>query len=148
MKWPRAVFCLSPSETNQSESSQFQRYFNEYCIPQLMNEYLRILRQRSIRGVQCLPGRRMKIAAILPILQTYWYPIGTSRVSGYDELFTFCPYHPFFIISRSNRQNPLLITVSLTTYKSLAFPISYFPIFSTTKIIFLGWVKEVRTTKS
>jgi hypothetical protein len=23
-----------------------------------------------------------------------------------------------------------------------------FPIFSTTKIIFLGWVKEVRTTKS
>jgi hypothetical protein len=32
--------------------------------------------------------------------------------------------------------------------KSLAFPISYFPICSTTKIIFLGWVKEVRTMKS
>jgi hypothetical protein len=32
--------------------------------------------------------------------------------------------------------------------KSLAFPISYFPICSTTKIIFLGWVREVRTTKS
>jgi hypothetical protein len=32
--------------------------------------------------------------------------------------------------------------------KSLAFPISYFPICSTTKRIFLGWVKEVRTTKS
>jgi hypothetical protein len=32
--------------------------------------------------------------------------------------------------------------------KSLAFPISYFPVCSTTKIIFLGWVKEVRTTKS
>jgi hypothetical protein len=32
--------------------------------------------------------------------------------------------------------------------KSLAFPISYFSICSTTKIIFLGWVKEVRTTKS
>jgi hypothetical protein len=32
--------------------------------------------------------------------------------------------------------------------KFLAFPISYFPICSTTKIIFLGWVKEVRTTKS
>jgi hypothetical protein len=31
--------------------------------------------------------------------------------------------------------------------KSLAFPI-YFPICSTTKRIFLGWVKEVRTTKS
>jgi hypothetical protein len=30
----------------------------------------------------------------------------------------------------------------------LAFPISYFPICSTTKRIFLGWVKEVRTTKS
>jgi hypothetical protein len=32
--------------------------------------------------------------------------------------------------------------------KFLAFPISYFLIFSTTKRIFLGWVKEVRTTKS
>jgi hypothetical protein len=32
--------------------------------------------------------------------------------------------------------------------KSLAFPISYFPTCSTTKGIFLGWVKEVRTTKS
>jgi hypothetical protein len=30
----------------------------------------------------------------------------------------------------------------------LAFPVSYFLICSTTKIIFLGWVKEVRTTKS
>jgi hypothetical protein len=30
----------------------------------------------------------------------------------------------------------------------LAFPISYFPICSTTKRIFLGWVKEVRTMKS
>jgi hypothetical protein len=32
--------------------------------------------------------------------------------------------------------------------KSLAFPIFYFPICSTTETIFLGWVKEVRTTKS
>jgi hypothetical protein len=32
--------------------------------------------------------------------------------------------------------------------KSVAFPISYFLICSTTKRIFLGWVKEVRTTKS
>jgi hypothetical protein len=32
--------------------------------------------------------------------------------------------------------------------KSLAFPISYFPVCSTTKRIFLGWVKEVRTKKS
>jgi hypothetical protein len=32
--------------------------------------------------------------------------------------------------------------------KSLAFPSSYFPICSTTKITFLGWVKEVRTAKS
>jgi hypothetical protein len=32
--------------------------------------------------------------------------------------------------------------------KSLAFSISYFPICSTTKRIFLGWVKEVRTTKT
>jgi hypothetical protein len=32
--------------------------------------------------------------------------------------------------------------------KSLFFPISYFPACSTTKIIFLGRVKEVRTTKS
>jgi hypothetical protein len=32
--------------------------------------------------------------------------------------------------------------------KSLAFPISYFPICSTTKRIFLRRVKEVRTTKS
>jgi hypothetical protein len=32
--------------------------------------------------------------------------------------------------------------------KSLAFPISYFPVCSTAKIIFLGWVKEVITTKS
>jgi hypothetical protein len=31
--------------------------------------------------------------------------------------------------------------------KSLAFLISYFPICSTIKRIFLGWVKEVRTTK-
>jgi hypothetical protein len=35
-----------------------------------------------------------------------------------------------------------------TADKSLAFPISYFPVCSTTKRIFLGWVKEVRTTKS
>jgi hypothetical protein len=32
--------------------------------------------------------------------------------------------------------------------KSLAFPISCFPICGTTKRIFLGWVKEVITTKS
>jgi hypothetical protein len=32
--------------------------------------------------------------------------------------------------------------------KYLALPISYFPICSTTKRIFLGWVKEVRTMKS
>jgi hypothetical protein len=32
--------------------------------------------------------------------------------------------------------------------KSLAFRFSYFLICSTTKRIFLGWVKEVRTTKS
>jgi hypothetical protein len=32
--------------------------------------------------------------------------------------------------------------------KSLAFLISSFPICSKTKRIFLGWVKEVRTTKS
>jgi hypothetical protein len=32
--------------------------------------------------------------------------------------------------------------------KSLAFPVSYFPICGTTKRVFLGWVKEVRTTKS
>jgi hypothetical protein len=31
--------------------------------------------------------------------------------------------------------------------KSLAFPISYFPICSTTERIFLGWVKEIITTK-
>jgi hypothetical protein len=31
---------------------------------------------------------------------------------------------------------------------SLAFLISHFPIYSTSKIIFLGWIKEVRTTKS
>jgi hypothetical protein len=31
--------------------------------------------------------------------------------------------------------------------KSLAFPVSYFTICSTTKRIFLGWVKEVRTRK-
>jgi hypothetical protein len=30
----------------------------------------------------------------------------------------------------------------------LALPISYFPICNTTKRTFLGWVKEVRTTKS
>jgi hypothetical protein len=32
--------------------------------------------------------------------------------------------------------------------KSLASPVCYFPICTTTKRIFLGWVKEVRTTKS
>jgi hypothetical protein len=32
--------------------------------------------------------------------------------------------------------------------KSLAFHTSYFPICNTSKVIFLGWVKEVRTTKS
>jgi hypothetical protein len=30
----------------------------------------------------------------------------------------------------------------------MAFPVSYFPVCSTTKTIFLGWVKEVRTMKS
>jgi hypothetical protein len=38
--------------------------------------------------------------------------------------------------------------VSRGADESLAFPILYFPICSTTKRIFLGWVKEVRTTKS
>jgi hypothetical protein len=32
--------------------------------------------------------------------------------------------------------------------KSSAFPVSYFRICSTTKRLLLGWVKEVRTTKS
>jgi hypothetical protein len=32
--------------------------------------------------------------------------------------------------------------------KSLAFPVAYFTICSTTKRFFLGWVKEVRTMKS
>jgi hypothetical protein len=32
--------------------------------------------------------------------------------------------------------------------KFLAFPVFYFPICTTTKRIFLGWVKEVRTMKS
>jgi hypothetical protein len=31
--------------------------------------------------------------------------------------------------------------------KYLAFPIYYFPVCSTTKRIFLGWVKDVRTMK-
>jgi hypothetical protein len=39
-------------------------------------------------------------------------------------------------------------TVCRGADKSLAFAVSYFPICSTTKIIFLRWVKEVRTTKS
>jgi hypothetical protein len=37
--------------------------------------------------------------------------------------------------------------ISTGADKSLAFPISYFPICSTTKRVFLGWVKEVKTTK-
>jgi hypothetical protein len=39
------------------------------------------------------------------------------------------------------------VTVRRGADKSLAFSISYIPICSTTKTIFLGWVKEVRTTK-
>jgi hypothetical protein len=42
----------------------------------------------------------------------------------------------------------LLFALRRGADKSLAFPISRFPICSTTERIFLGWVKEVRTTKS
>jgi hypothetical protein len=42
----------------------------------------------------------------------------------------------------------LLLILRKDADKSLVFLISYFPIFSKTKTIFLGWVKEVRTTKS
>jgi hypothetical protein len=41
-----------------------------------------------------------------------------------------------------------IVTVCRGAAKSLAFPISYFAICSTTKRIFLGWDKEVRTMKS
>jgi hypothetical protein len=40
------------------------------------------------------------------------------------------------------------VHVSRGADKSLAFPVSYFPICSTTIRILLGCVKEVRTTKS
>jgi hypothetical protein len=40
------------------------------------------------------------------------------------------------------------VTIRRGADKSLAFPISYFPICSTTKRIFLGRVKEVRSMKS
>jgi hypothetical protein len=42
----------------------------------------------------------------------------------------------------------ILVYVSRGADKSLAFPISYFPICNTTKKIFLGYVKEVGITKS
>jgi hypothetical protein len=45
-------------------------------------------------------------------------------------------------------RNTLILLIRRVADKSLVFPISYFLICSTTNRIFLGWVKEVRTTKS
>jgi hypothetical protein len=55
-----------------------------------------------------------------------------------------------FLIGKLERKRPLgrHRRIHRGADKSLAFPISYFPICSTTKGIFLGWVNEVRTTKS
>jgi hypothetical protein len=47
----------------------------------------------------------------------------------------------------SEHSNDFLDNIHKGADKFLAFPISYFPICST-KTIFLGWVKEVRATKS
>jgi hypothetical protein len=41
----------------------------------------------------------------------------------------------------------IVFLIGMGADKSLAFPISYFPICSTTKRIVLEWVKEVRTKK-
>jgi hypothetical protein len=47
------------------------------------------------------------------------------------------------------KENSLgLIDIRRAAHKSLVFPISCFPVCSTTKIIFLVWFKEVITTKS
>jgi hypothetical protein len=53
-------------------------------------------------------------------------------------------YKPYFLRLASSSVNGLRRAAD----KSLAFPIPCFPICSTTKRIFLGWVEEVRTTKS
>jgi hypothetical protein len=52
----------------------------------------------------------------------------------------------FLEMSVDFQQSTQRYTLRSGTDKSLAFSISCFPICSTTKIIFLAWVKEVRTT--
>jgi hypothetical protein len=57
-------------------------------------------------------------------------------------------YIYIYITTRVLKVKSMLIDLRGGADKSLALPISYFPTCSTTKRIFLGWVKEVRTTKS
>jgi hypothetical protein len=45
-------------------------------------------------------------------------------------------------------QLKLSLNIRRSVDKSLSFPVSYFPICSTTKRIFLRWIKEVRIKKS
>jgi hypothetical protein len=62
--------------------------------------------------------------------------------------FIIVAYRVINAVSLKNKFFRLLSSIRRGAGKSLAFPISYFPVCSITKRIFLGWVKEVRTTKS
>jgi hypothetical protein len=81
----------------------------------------------------------------ITICVTVWCTL--IGVLGGEYLDTY-PHTLFLHHSQLIRVITLLFDICRVADKSLAFPISCFPICSTTKIIFLGWVKEVRTTKS
>jgi hypothetical protein len=57
-------------------------------------------------------------------------------------------YEDFYGILKRFEEDVVSNDVRRGSAKSWAFPISYFPICSTTERIFLGWVKEVRTMTS
>jgi hypothetical protein len=65
-----------------------------------------------------------------------------------ETIAVYCENHMKHTNTLCGKNAGLFYVTAGGTYVGVAFPISYFPICSTTKRIFLGWVKEVRTTKS
>jgi hypothetical protein len=72
--------------------------------------------------------------------------MGRSYVLVSDR-FSFHISSPSFLMVLSLTFTPFQV-IRRGAGKSLVFPISYFPNCSTTKGTFLGWIKEVKTTKS
>jgi hypothetical protein len=87
---------------------------------------------RNLPGGKGRPAR--KAHNLTAICEPIIYKMSEPRRLTNLWASTFCYRDSFIFIFRG-------------ADKSLAFAISSFPICSTTKRMFLGWVKEVRTTK-